>query len=415
MGQDDPSTGAEDSTTITYSSAARDQATVDQYRAEVAAIGYGYYSYTRFFTDTFQAELGKILSINPDFQAFMYVHYAHIPTGSPGVARPLHQARQDLLDGRKVLTTPTDGSNPVVAFVSGADTTAYWANYGTGTGASYAVDYDLIDEEIELYVSAFNNATYKPVGIKIDYFNQNTAGYYEYEVSQRDLTDLDQDDVAFDSDANEQTVYGEFQAYWVQRLRERFGSQMIIIANGRGSITQEENGDEVGDMVSNLDGWYFEGFPEDCPFLDGSFDDADNAFNILYDQYTDNDYMTYSSEDGTDRRVPFFQTDLRGTWPLTDVRAKFGRAAALLFDGYWRYRPLDGAGAIVEADITDETWGTWVDALGLPSDTVVKTTDGDYDIYTRNFQGGPLVLTIDRTQSSPNTQFISLTIDGVAQ
>jgi hypothetical protein len=411
MGQDDPTTGVEDSTSIHYGEEPRSQAHVDSMRIKVANQGLAYYTYTRFFTDTFQAELAKLKNINPDFQAVMYFHYAHIPTGSPGVARPLHQARQTLLDGRRVKTTPTDGSADVVAFRQDAAITAYWANYGTGTGASYAVDYDLIDEEIELYVSAYNNAEHKPVGIKIDYFNQGASGYYEFDTAQRDSIDLDQDDVAFGIDANEQTVYAAFQDYWAERLHERFGNNMIIMANGRGSIEQPSV-PETADMAPYLHGWFFEGFPDDTPFLSGTYNDPDDSFEILYDQYNGtNDYRKYGDRS---RSGPFFMTDLRNPWVLSGTHAKLGRAAALLFDGYWRYRPIDGSGNIVVADVYDDTWFEWVDELGPPGGEVVKTEDGNNDVYTRSFLGGDLVVTLNRTASGIS-QYVSVTIDGVAQ
>ena len=394
MGQD--TNGSIDTTTITYD---------DSLRVQIAEIGRAWYLFSRCFTQTFQYELGQIKEINPDFEYFIYGQWAHVTVYEPGDGvRPLETARKDLLWPYRVRDT---ADSVIAAFRINGEITAYWANYGMGTG------YDLIDEEIELYVTAWNEAEHKPFGMMIDYFNGSSisySGYYEFDDGQRHLLDLDDDGVAFDNDTNEQAVYETFQEYWVQRLRERFNDKMVIIGNGKGSLNGVNNS-ELGDMVSLLDGYLLEGYPGDCPFLNGNYNDTSDVYDIGYDGFYNSAYANNLSRNG-----PWWLTDLKPIYELDNIRAKYSRAGALLFDGVWSHRPYDNDGTINAEDIIDEAWDSWVDTLGEPLAGPYTTTDGADKSWSRLFEGGLFTVTLDTTQTgAAQLSTGSVTIDGVAQ
>jgi hypothetical protein len=390
--------GAMDTNSVTYS---------DSLRVRIATTGRGYYHYSRVFTNTAQFEIGQIKEINPNYEFFTYVHYGHVPTYEPGDGvRPLETARKDLLWSRRVYDT---GDSVVAAYRDGnGDVTAYWANYGLGEGDTYRIDKELVDADIDLYVDAWNNAEHKPIGVIIDYFNGtnlNSGGYYEFDTDR--FIDLDNDGITFASDANERAVYDEFQQYWLESFRERFDENLIVIANGRGSITNVNAG-EIGNEVARLDGVWIEGFPHDCPFLSNAYDDPDDQYDLALDQFNDSDYRVYDAG----RSGPIWWTDLRPNLRLNTVQAKFARAGALMFDGVWSWRPYETN--IIETELLDEVWIDWTNTLGDPTGSPSMAINGDNKVYTRSFQGGDLEVTLNSTAAGIS-QFVSVKVDGVTQ
>lgn len=375
LGQDD-SGGSLDSSTITTSI---------QARVDIGNGGYGLHGYTRAFTNTGQYAIGQFVDVNPDYQYMLYAQFGHIPNFEPGLARPLQQGIRDLLLPHVALTTPASGSEPVVAFKSGSDTTAFWANYGTGTGDDYALNTALIDSQIALLADAIEGATYKPVGFMIDYFNNESAGYYEYETAQRDSTDLDQDGLNYERDANEQAVFQAAQEYFVAKLRSTFSSSMILTGNGKGSMSEDP-----GDMVAFIDGCYYEGYPDDTPFVVNN--DPSEMMGYQLDQWLDNDYKAYSG-----KTTPFFFTDLRPVLTLSSNQALLGRAGALLFDGWWNYRTYDLTGTVDESELVDAVWDSFTTRLGTPIGPPSLTRIDEYHWFSRPFSLDTLWVQLDTT------------------
>jgi hypothetical protein len=337
---------------------------------------------------------------NPNFQFIIYFQAWHVQQGNPGLQRPMDQAIADLLSGYYVLDT---SAQQVVAWRNDSnDIVAYWTMYtvGNATDGNFRFEPSIVDAQIDILAEEMGKYKYRPIGLKVDYLNTNSGGLYEYDIGQRDTIDADQDGTVFGSDADEILAYQAAQEYYLQQLKLRMGPQFLFMANGRGGF---EDADEF------IHGSYIEGSPDDNPFLTAN--NPDDIATDLWSHVLFNPHLTHPSWTGSSS---IFMTDLRAIQVMGSNQAKINRALALLFDGFWRYRPYDSNNNVLSADLVDPVWDSWVAALGAPLLDCDRTTNGTQVIFTREFQGGTLVLTLEGANSGIS-QFVSVTIDGVAQ
>ncbi len=349
----------------------------DAARADLASVGFAYFAAQRSTTKTGQSVIADLVARNPDFVFYDYLHFSHVPTSDPGLARPL--------DSWKATNLPPaldlDG-NPVRAWPAPPDPVEfYWQDILTGAGPGETFDRDTLAAYVDEYHRLVMANAHRPIGVKCDYFNPVSSGFFVW--PGETAVDLDQDGVPYASDAEEQAALRDAQQFFVDYLRTKFGADFIITGNGLGSWPAQDTG-----LESRLNGLYLEGFPT-TPW----FGPAD-AFQTLFD--LSSGVHAYAGFQG---RSYFFHTDVRPVWDLNSTVADASRCAALLFDGWYRYRPLDGTGAVVEADIVDETWNSWIASLGAPTAAAVRSESAGFVLYSRTFSGGSVVVQIDPAQS----------------
>lgn len=366
----------------------------------IADCGLAFFPAGRAFTKTGQWQIGRMKQHNPNFQFIIYFQAWHVQQGDPGLQRPMDQAIADLLSGYYVLDT---SAQQVVAWRNDSnDIVAYWTMYtvGNATDGNFRFEPSIVDAQIDILAEEMGKYKYRPIGLKVDYLNTNSGGLYEYDIGQRDTIDADQDGTVFGSDADEILAYQAAQEYYLQQLKLRMGPQFLFMANGLGGF---------GDADDFIHGSYIEGSPDDNPFLTAN--NPDDIATDLWSHVLFNPHLTHPSWTGSGS---IFMTDLRAIQVMGSNQAKINRALALLFDGFWRYRPYDSNNNVLSADLVDPVWDSWVAALGAPLLDCDRTTNGTQVIFTREFQGGTLVLTLEGANSGIS-QFVSVTIDGVAQ
>lgn len=366
--------------------------TTEAEKDSVAACGFGYVPDDRIMTKTGQYAIGEYLSRNSAWRFLMYHNYGHVPASNPGLARPWDKFRVETLT--PYIAKDLNGDD-MVAWPQGGDPAnpvdAYWVNYCFPQTPGYAFNKDLIDEVLEELISQLRTFAYRPMGCKLDYFNPVASGYYRWTTLNAEL-DLDQDGVPYASDAEEQEAFAAAQIYYVQKLRSLVGLDFAITANGKAAWPGVEP-----DLSALLDGWFLEQFPT-TPWAEY---DPVGSFQALWEAKQDpGQYQDFKGRT-IDQGMPIFHTDLNNAYSMSGTRADCGRAAALLFDGWWRYRPLDYYGDLVAADLDDATWDGMVATLGEPLGDVmaVGTPGTGLHSYTREFEGGTVSVSLEASQT----------------
>lgn len=373
----------------------------------IADIGYAYFSSDRFFTKTGQWQINNIKALNPDFKAFVYIQFGHVSATytSGDLSRPW--------DNWEVQNLPpasgTGGTSAVAwwnTYIApgdpGNEPAAYWVNYGHDTGSGYELNYNLCEAWISHFTGFMFNVSgdypNKPIGMKWDYFNPTGTGYFIW--SGEDPLDLNQDGVEYSLDSNEQSVFRESQLYLARRIREEMGSDFFITANGK--PTWPTRGDK--EITQYMNGFYLEGFPT-TPWFDPA-----TSFAELWELYDDKNvnYIPYMGK-------YLFHTDLRAQYDLTDIRADAGRAAALLYDGWWRYRPLSGSNVFDKNKLDDIYWtslkATLGNPIGNPNRIQGYSGNPNYECYYRDFEGGLLKVVVDSAATDIN-QIVEVSTGG---
>lgn len=365
----------------------------EQAKDDVAACGFGQYGYKRAFTKTGQYAIGEIMARNPNYRWILYWQFGHCSTLDPNDARPLDQAVSDLLTPH--IAKDING-NDFAAWVNPSDgqVVTYWANY---TDAQGNVDTALIDAHIQLLADAISAATYKPSAILVDHYSQEDSGHWAQAGNEAlDLLyEVRQPSVAFADDPAQQTLFNAQQTYFQQKLLDTFDPELLIFPNGNGAWPGTNAA-----VQAKSHGWFMEGYGTGpWSFVDEPYENVEMVWAA---HTTPEQFLSYPG-----RTMPMAVTDLRPDYELDDPRAKLGRATALIFDCWWKYRPMDkvnlGNGRYSyqtnEAMLNDPDWDAMVAALGTP--TGVPTRDDTYGTlvkYSRTFTGGTCWIIIDTSK-----------------
>lgn len=359
---------------------------------DIAACGLGQISEARVFSKTGQYAIGEYKSRNPDFQFLMYSNFAHVPAATAGLARPWDTFRFETLtpfiardtNGELMVAWPEQG-------VPGNPVQAYWVNYCWPQTGGAIFNKDLIDAYIEELARYHRQAEHRGFGCMFDYTNPVAVGYYQWPTLNSEL-DLNQNGVAYDDDAEEQESFLAAEVYYVSKFREEFGPDFALTTNGQVCVPGIEP-----DLQAHLNGFFMEFFPI-LPWEPWKSGGPATSFMLLWDEY--NSSAPYF-ENFKGHHGPLFHTDLDLYYTLSGTRAMSGRVAALLFDGWWKYRPLDGSFNVVPSDMADPTWDTMVATLGDPTGDVeaIGTPGSGWHSYRREFAGGVVHITIDADES----------------
>jgi len=378
LGQDDAS-GDLNLATLTLTEAEK---------AATAANGLCQFPDDRVMTNTGQYAISDFIDRNASFAYIMYTNYGHVPATDAGLARPWDGYRYDVMGPHIAFDVNGDS---MVAWVKDGSPSAYWVNYCYPTSGDSIFNKDLIDSVVTEFSSMVLALDHKPIGFMYDYFNPKSSGYYQW-IAFNDSLDLDQDGLGYKSDADEQASFMAAQRYYINKMRATLGDTYFFIGNGQGSWLAPS-----GTVEESLDGFNMEFFPI-TPWA--SYDPVD-VFKWMWEtRQNPSNYRDYQYRTST-YGMPLFKADLKDSETLSSVSASACRAAALLFDGWFSYRPVDASTNLVPGDFTDATWDSMNAELGpaIGAVTAVGTPGSGVHSYTREFEGGTVSVSLDSTLS----------------
>lgn len=352
LGQDNASTGESQLETSTITTADKQ---------EIAAAGFAFMDAGRAFGNTGQAIIDEIRSYNPDFQFITYLHYGHrYAVADPVLSNRLGTWRWNNLSAAKCI----DGSDSVAWYEGGnpANPVAYhWVDYWTGRSGGDLYNRDLVEGEVESFKQWYDHFEHKPCGVMLDYMNNRSSGYYVWPGNPE--LDILQDGLAYPSNEAAKDAFLAAQLAFIDHMRSLFSDDFVIVANGRGALPvlgQPE-------VRQRLDGFFVEHFPTT---VWGSTQPSDVFDHLWEGLIAKNQGYRIPFPASRDRAI--FLTDLRDIWSMTSTYADIGRMAAIMFDGLWKYLPINYLGEIQTSEIDDAEWDSDISAFGVPNGPLMR-------------------------------------------
>lgn len=351
---------------------------------EIAKNAVVFTDFDRMATETGQWVCGRLREKNPDIIFLAYEHFGHLPPGAEYPTIPFRNWK--FLNLPRAQTV--DGTDAVAWYAGGDsnnDPSDYWIDYMSNPTPGLTYNQQLIDDYVGEWKRIYDSLEHRPVGIKFDYFSTVAQGYYVWPGDP--AIDLNQNGVAYGDDAAEQASFKAFQEAMVRTTRRVFGENVLLHANGQAGIPEFAEDDL---LAEGLNGYFTEGFPTTVFGQD--------PVDVMVDAYAATVAKTTSYVPMSNGNV-FFTTDLKPVYAFDGTRAEFGRSAALLFDGVWRYRPYDSLGNLVRSEFYDEGFVATVDALGEPTGSATQTIVGSSVVYQRFFAGGSVTVSLNTAAS----------------